>query len=173
VGESLRELYRRFSIDCLVATSDTITEEFRKGSPFLAGVQKEERLLYMRDSVREWVQLAKEDLRQAEYLFQGAFYRGSCFAARQAVDKGLEAALLEKAGSLRGFTTFADCSVSRKNTVSISFANDADVDFMDSIYGGRYPAEEGLLPIKHPNADDAQRAIAAAKSALVQLSLFP
>jgi len=54
----------------------------------------------MRDSVREWVQLAKEDLRQAEYLFQGAFYRGSCFAARQAVDKGLEAALPQKGWEL-------------------------------------------------------------------------
>jgi HEPN domain-containing protein/predicted nucleotidyltransferase len=172
VGASLREFYRRFSIDYFVATPDTITEEFRKGSPFLAVVQKEGRLLFMRDSVREWVQLAKEDLGQAEYLFAGEFYRGSCLAAQQAVEKALKAALLQKGWELERIHNIRRLlSISEEFGLNI-MCKDKDIDFMDSIYRGRCPAEEGLLPLKYPTADDARRAIATAKNILSQLSLF-
>jgi len=33
------------------------------------------------DAIREWTDLAVEDLRQARYLSEGGFYRGACFAA--------------------------------------------------------------------------------------------
>lgn len=172
VGMSLREFYREFSIDYFVATSDTITAEFRKGSPFLAAVQKEGRLLFMRDSVKEWVRLAGEDLRQAEYLFAGEFYRGASFAAQQAAEKGLKAALLQKGWELERVHNIRRLlGISGDYGLNIG-CDDADVDFIDSIYRGRYPAEEGLLPIKYPAAADARRAIAIAKNVLNQISLF-
>jgi HEPN domain-containing protein len=37
--------------------------------------------------------------------------------------------------------------------------SDEDVVFMDSIYRGRYPAEEGLLPFRESSASDAEKAI--------------
>lgn len=36
---------------------------------------------------------------------------------------------------------------------------DVDIVFMDGIYRGRYPAEEGLLPQGDPSAEDAAKAI--------------
>lgn len=172
VGASLREFYRKFSIDYLVATIDVVTREFRKGSPFLAAVQKEGRLLFMRDSLKEWVHLAREDLRQAEYLLAGEFYRGACFAAQQAVEKGLKAALLQMGWELEKIHNIRRLlSIAQEYGVDI-VCDDDDVDFVDSIYKGRYPAEEGLLPLKYPNMDDARRAIGIARNALKQLNLF-
>jgi len=172
VGASLREFYRRFSIDYLVATADAITQEFRKGSPFLAIVQKEGRLLFMRDSVKEWVQLANEDLRQAEYLFDGAFYRGACFAAQQAAEKAIKAALLQKGWELeRPHNIRRLLSMAEEFGLNMAW-DDEDVDFIDSIYRGRYPAEEGLLPLKHPSVNDARRTIAFARKVLTQLGLI-
>ncbi len=172
VGVSLREFGRKCSIDYFVASSERITEEFRKGSPFLSAVQKEGRLLYMRNSVREWLHLAEEDMRQAEYLFTGAFYRGSCFAAQQAVEKGIKAALLQKGWELERIHNIRRLlSISEEHGLVVK-CDDEDIDFMDSIYRGRYPAEEGLLPLKYPTADDAERAIVVAKDVLIQLSIF-
>ena len=172
VGVSLREFSRKYSIDYFVASSERITEEFRKGSPFLSAVQKEGRLLYMRNSVREWLNLAEEDMRQAEYLFAGMFYRGSSFAAQQAVEKGLKAALLQKGWELERIHNIRRLvSIAEEYGIAVE-CDDEDIDFMDSIYRGRYPAEEGLLPLKSPTADDAERAIAVAKNILRQLSVF-
>jgi HEPN domain-containing protein len=49
---------------------------------------------------------------------------------------------------------------------------DEDVDLMDSLYRGRYPAEEGLLPLKHPDQNEASRAISIAVDLLEQLHLW-
>ena len=42
----------------------------------------------------------------------------------------------------------------------------ADIDFMDEIHRGRYPAESGLLPLGTPTKDDADRAVSIAKQTL-------
>jgi len=36
-----------------------------------------------------------------------------------------------------------------------------DMDFIDSVYRGRYPAEEGLLPTGAPTREEAERIIRA------------
>ena len=41
-----------------------------------------------------------------------------------------------------------------------------DAIFLNSIYKGRYPAEEGLLPRGEPSKDDAERALNTAKAFL-------
>jgi len=46
-----------------------------------------------------------------------------------------------------------------------------DVDFLDSIYRSRYPAEEGLLPLGAPAEKDARRALDAARGILRQLRI--
>ena len=148
VSSCLRGHNRRFAIDYFVASVDRITRNFREGSPFLRLVQKEGRVLYMKNSMKEWIGLALEDFRQAKYLFKGSFYRGACFAAQQAVEKAIKAELLQRGWDLD------------------------DIDFMDSIYRGRYPAEEGLLPLNAPTAEDASRAISTAEGVLKQLQLL-
>ena len=40
-----------------------------------------------------------------------------------------------------------------------------DAVFLNSIYKGRYPSEEGLLPYGEPTEQDARRAVSAAENA--------
>ena len=47
-----------------------------------------------------------------------------------------------------------------------------DIDFLDAIYRGRYPAESGLLPLGDPTAADAERAVALAVNSLATLDRF-
>jgi hypothetical protein len=41
-----------------------------------------------------------------------------------------------------------------------------DAVFLNSVYRGRYPTEEGLLPHGEPGAQDAHRAVGAAESVM-------
>ncbi|MGH7254949.1 MAG: hypothetical protein ACREI3_04155, partial [Nitrospirales bacterium] len=44
-----------------------------------------------------------------------------------------------------------------------------DVDLIDSVYRGRYPAEEGLLPTGEPTLDEARRIVSATSQAIGML----
>jgi len=139
VALSLRGFYSRSAVGYLVASREEITRSFRRGSPFLTLVQKEGKVLYMKDSIRQWVELAAEDLRQARYLLQGGFCRRLV-------------SLLDAHG----------LAVER---------SDEDVDLMDSIFRGPYPAEEGLLPLGSPTREDASRAVFCAEALCEQTGL--
>lgn len=47
-----------------------------------------------------------------------------------------------------------------------------DASFLNSIYKGRYPTEEGLLPHGEPSAKDADNAISLAKALLEKVKNF-
>ena len=74
VDSCLRGYYDSFAIDYFVASRNSVTEIFRQGSPFLKLIQKEGRVLYMKDSIKEWIELALEDFKQAEYLLKGKLH---------------------------------------------------------------------------------------------------
>lgn len=46
---------------------------------------------------------------------------------------------------------------------------DEEMDFIDSIYKGRYPGEEGLLPLGSPVMKDAKRALQIVKKVVRHL----
>lgn len=46
---------------------------------------------------------------------------------------------------------------------------DGEMDFIDSIYKGRYPGEEGLLPLGSPGLKDAKRALQIVKKVIRHL----
>ena len=48
-----------------------------------------------------------------------------------------------------------------------------DAVFLNSVYRGRYPAEEGLLPHGEPTREDAERAVGAAERVAVGALLGP
>ncbi len=172
VRNCLREYNNRFAIDYFVASRHMVTEKFREGSPFLKLIQKEGRVLFMKNSIKEWSGLALEDLGQAKYLLDGNFFRGACFAAQQAAEKAIKANLLKKGWDLEKIHNIRRLfSISEDYSAKIA-CDDDDVDFMDSIYRGRYPAEEGLLPLKAPTRKDALRTIKIAEKIIGQLELF-
>ena len=172
VSVCLRDYCKLFPIDYVVASTRMLNEKFRTGSPFLNLIQREGRILYMKGTLNEWIDLAKEDLRQATYLLKGDFYRGACFAAQQSIEKGLKAALLKKGWDLEKIHHIRRLiGICEEFGLQIEW-RDSDIDFMDSIYRGRYPAEEGLLPLKNPDQKEASRAISIAGNILGQLQLW-
>jgi HEPN domain-containing protein len=169
VSRSLRPFQKNFPIDHFTTSAGRLTDQFRKGSPFLTMIQKEGRILYMKDAIKEWIDLAVEDLRQARYLLGGGFYRGACFAAQQAVEKGIKAELLKRGWELEKIHHIRRLlHILEEFNLHVQYEED-DVDFLDSIYRGRYPAEEGLLPLKPPVDEDASRSIAVAEALVAQL----
>ena len=109
--------------------------------------------------ISEWMHQAQEELSIADYLFQGKYYKGCCYHAQQSLEKGLNSRLLEKGWELEKTHSIARLvAICREFKVRLSLS-DEDIVFMDSIYRGRYPAEEGLLPFREPSASDAEKAI--------------
>lgn len=159
----LKPFYRRFDIDPFVIPASRLREYAAKGSPFLGLIMKEGRLLYMRGIVREWAEQAAEELKMAEYLLDGGFFKGACYHAQQAVEKGVKAKLLG-----RGWELQKTHSLERMWAIADEYGvvldlTDEDIVFIDSIYRGRYPAEAGLLPLGEPTRVDAERAVKLAR----------
>jgi len=167
--KSIYPFYRRFSIDVFTVSKSELRRLYSKGSPFLRKIQREGRLIYMKNALSEWKKSAEEDLSQAEYLIEGGFYKGACFSAQQASEKILKWALLkhgwelEKTHNIRRLL-----SICENYNIKIDL-NDEYIDFMDSIYLGRYPAEEGLLPMGAPTKRDARKALKIAKKIFEQV----
>ena len=65
IAASLRKHGSDYAIDYFVVSHGKWIKHLREGSPFVKMVQKEGRVLYMKEAMEEWQQLAMEDLRQA------------------------------------------------------------------------------------------------------------
>jgi HEPN domain-containing protein/predicted nucleotidyltransferase len=169
IAASLRKHGSDYAIDYFVVSHGKWIKHLREGSPFLKMVQKEGRVLYMKLAMEEWQQLAMEDLSQARYLSNGGYYRGACYSAQQAVEKALKAVLLQRGWGLEKIHNIRRLLyLCTEHGVSIKWDED-EIDFLDAIYRGRYPAEEGLLPLSPPTAADASRAIGIAEDMTRQL----
>lgn len=162
----LKKFYKRFAIDPFVVSLSAFREHYLKGSPFLELILKEGRLLYMKDAIKEWIRQADDELKTAQYLFDGGFYKDTCFHSQQAIEKALKALLLSKGWELEKTHSIERLSAllgEYKVNIDIS---DEDIIFIDSIYRGRYPAEVGLLPLGEPTKSDAQRAVSIAEQVI-------
>jgi HEPN domain-containing protein len=169
IEQTVRNLSDRFPIDYMIGSVELITRQFRKGSPFLNMIQREGRILFMDDSFREWEALALEDIKQGDYLFKGNFFRGACFSAQQAIEKAVKGELLKRGWELEKIHQLRRLlNIGRTLDLTLEYEG-SDVDFIDSIYRGRYPADEGLLPLKSPSKEDAGRALEIARKFLRQL----
>jgi len=159
----LKRHYKKFTIDPFVVSYTSLNEVYFQGSPFLHTIAKEGRTLYMKNASKDWLEQAKEELNTAEYLLGGDFYKGACYHAQQAIEKGIKAKLIKKGWELEKTHSIARLvEVGKEYRIKLKFA-DEDIIFVDSIYRGRYPAEAGLLPLKEPAKEDAARAIAIAR----------
>ena len=123
----------------------------------------------MKDSIRQWFGQAKEELGMAECLLSSDYCRGACYHSQQAIEKAIKGVLiregweLERIHSIRLLTSLA-----RRYGIMLKITEE-DIDFIDGIYRGRYPAEEGLLPTGIPTKEDATRALRVAADCLQQL----
>lgn len=163
---ALRSFRRTFDIDDYVLTRSQFAEEFRRGSVFLRKVVSEGICIYMREGIKTWIQQAEEDLKTAEYLLSGGFYRGACYHAQQSVEKSIKTMLLDRGWDLERIHSIHRLAAMAEDYRLRLPLRPADIDLMDEIYRGRYPAESGLLPLGSPTEEDADRSVAVAQRAI-------
>ena len=169
---ALRPFRRMYDIDDYVVSRSHFAEYLRRGSPFVSKVVSEGVCIYMRDGTEAWRRQAEEERSTADYLHTGEFHRGACYHAQQCVEKSIKTMLLvvgwelEKIHSIHRLTAIA-----ADYRVPLVLSPD-DIDFLDEIYRGRYPAESGLLPLDEPTAADAERAVTLANKSLATLHRF-
>ncbi|MDI6786217.1 MAG: HEPN domain-containing protein [bacterium] len=167
--KNIREYYKRFSIDPFVVSVSKLKECFFKGSLFLRLIQKEGKVLYMKDSIKQWLKQVDEDLKMANYLRKGNFFRGACYYSQQAIEKSLKVGLLQKGWELEKIHSIERLIVVAEEYNLTLKVNEEDIVFIDSIYRGRYPAEEGLLPLGEPVEEDAVRAVNVANEVVMEI----
>ena len=170
---ALRPFKRAFDIDDYVLTHSEFAEQFRRGSVFLRKIVSQGICIYMKEGIEAWRRQAEEDLRTAEYLLSGGFYRGACYHSRQCVEKSIKTLLLQ-----RGWDQEKIHSIHRLAAIAEDYRlqlplRTADIDLMDQIYRSRYPAESGLLPLGTPTREDADRSVAVAQRAVRALREVP
>jgi HEPN domain-containing protein len=107
---------------------------------------------------------AQDELESASILFEHGKYRGTCYHSQQCVEKGLKSLILEKGERPERIHDIVEIlNKTTKLGWSLSFPMD-DAIFLNSIYKGRYPTEEGLLPYGEPTKEDAEKALMAAQN---------
>ena len=150
-------------LDILVYTPQEMRYLFSIGSPFIEEVVETGRVIYMRKATESWVKDAEDELSSAQILFEHEKHRGACYHSQQCVEKGLKAMILEKGEKPEKIHDIVELLNEAKR---LGWKVDLSVDdavFLNSIYRGRYPTEEGLLPHGEPTKEDAEMATTSAE----------
>ena len=160
---------RRIPLDILVYTPQELRDLYAAGSPFVEDVIETGRVLYMRKATGGWLADAQEELEMAAVLFEHRKNRGVCIHSQQCVEKGLKALILEKGRRpARTHDLVELLNLVTADGWSVGLPMDAAV-FLNSVYRGRYPTEEGLLPHGEPTEEDARQALNAAETLMKNL----
>jgi HEPN domain-containing protein/predicted nucleotidyltransferase len=161
---------RELPIDITVYTPQEIRYLFSIGSPFISEIIKEGKVVYMRKVTESWLKDTQDELETAWILFENGKYRGACYHSQQCVEKGLKALILERGktpGRMHDIVELLNKTEELGWDLPLSMD---DAIFLNSIYKGRYPTEEGLLPYGEPTKEDAQKALAASKSLMGRIN---
>lgn len=148
---------RALPLDILVYTPEEMRYLFSIGSPFIEEVLETGRVIYMRKSTENWIKDAEDELSSALILLEHNKYRGACYHSQQSVEKGLKALIIEKGKKpekVHDIVELLDNVQCLQWNISLPMD---DAVFLNSIYKGRYPTEEGLLPHGEPSRADAER----------------
>jgi HEPN domain-containing protein/predicted nucleotidyltransferase len=157
---------RAIALDLVVYTPGELRQLYAAGSPFIEGVMEHGRVLYMRTATSAWLREAQDELDSAVILRDHGKFRGACLHGQQCVEKLMKALLLEKGrrpARTHDLIELLD-AVTREGWSAGLEVDDAV--FLNSVYRGRCPTEAGLLPHGEPSAEDAARAVAAARAVM-------
>lgn len=105
----------------------------------------------------------------AKYLLKGGYFRGTCYHCHHAIEKSLKGRLLQKGWELEKIHSVERLMVLAEEYNLRLEIDEEDVIFIDSIYRGRYSAEEGLLPLGEPQEEDAVRAVNIASKVVEEM----
>jgi HEPN domain-containing protein/predicted nucleotidyltransferase len=160
---------RSVALDIFVYTPREVRELYAAGSPFIEEVIESGRVLYMRKTTGAWLAEARDELESASILLDNSKWRAACLHSQQSVEKGLKALILEKGKRPpRTHDIIKLLNAVLKQGWALELEMD-DAVYLNSIYRGRYPTEEGLLPHGEASSEDARRALKAANTVMIQL----
>lgn len=160
---------RLIPLDITVYTPQEFRYLFSLGSPFVEEIIKEGRVVYMRKVTESWLKDAQDELESASILFEHGKYRGTCYHSQQCVEKGLKSLILEKGERPERIHDVVELlNETTKLGWNLPFPMD-DAIFLNSIYKGRYPTEEGLLPYGEPAKEDAEKALLAGRKLIEKI----
>jgi HEPN domain-containing protein/predicted nucleotidyltransferase len=163
---------RAVPIDLIVYTPDEIRRLYSIGSPFVEEIVEKGRLLYMRKATSAWMREAEEELESARVLCEHERYRAACYHSQQAVEKGLKAVIIEKGKRPERTHDVVELHNAVTGMGVDSGLSVDDAVYLNSIYKGRYPTEEGLLPHGEPSRADTERAVVSAKLLIERLHVL-
>ena len=163
---------RAVPIDLIVYTPDEIRRLYSIGSPFVEEIVETGRLLYMRKATSAWMREAEEELESASVLYEHERYKSTCYHSQQAVEKGLKAVMIEKGKRPERTHDVVELYNAVTGMGIDSGLSVDDAVYLNSIYKGRYPTEEGLLPHGEPSRADTERAVLSAKRLIERLHVL-
>jgi HEPN domain-containing protein len=126
------------------------------------------KVLYMGEIIGDWLRQARDECDMARYLNKGGYFRGACYHAQQAIEKYFKACLLKAGWQLEKTHSIQRLSAIMEQFNLPSMMDEDTIAFIDSIYRGRYSAEQGLLPMGEPQADEAAKACAIAEKLIAK-----
>lgn len=163
---------RAVPIDLIVYTPDEIRRLYSMGSPFVEEIVEKGRLLYMRKATSAWMREAEEELGSASVLYEHERYKSACYHSQQAVEKGLKAVMIEKGKRPERTHDVVELHNAVAGMGVDSGLSVDDAVYLNSIYKGRYPTEEGLLPHGEPSRADTERAVLSAERLIERLHVL-
>jgi HEPN domain-containing protein len=168
IQKKLKPFYSRFPIDPFVVSREAVRRYCTLGSPFLMTALSQGKVLYMGEIIGDWLRQAHDECDMARYLDQGGYFRGACYHAQQAIEKHCKARLLKAGWQLEKTHSIQRLSAIMEQFNLPSMMDEDTIAFIDSIYRGRYSAEQGLLPMGEPQADEAAKACAIAEKLIAK-----
>ena len=115
---------------------------------------------------RQTASLVRDAVVEAVDPVEIILFGGACYHAQQSVEKSIKTMLLDRGWDLERIHSIHRLAAMAEDYRLPTLLRPADIDFMDEIYRGRYPAESGLLPLGTPTRDDAEPALSIAKRAV-------
>ncbi len=155
---------RGIALDLLVYTPREIWDLYLAGSPLIEAIVETGQVLYMRKITESWQKNAEDEYQTASLLFDHRRYRASCYHSQQCVEKALKAPLLEKGHRPPRTHDLVELRTRVRHLSYTIAPSTDDAAFLNSIYRGRYPSEEGLLPAGEPTESHARRALDGARA---------
>jgi HEPN domain-containing protein len=131
------------------------------------------RLIYMRKATSAWVTDCEEELESAQVLYQHGRYKRACYHSQQSVEKGLKAMIIERGQRPKRTYDIVELFDAVMEMGVNSGLTTEDAVYLNSIYRGRYPTEEGLLPHGEPSKPQTEKALLAAQHHVERLKLLP
>ena len=120
----------------------------------------------MRKATAAWMRDVEDELATATLLASNGLFRGGCLHAQQAVEKAMQALLIERAAAVPHTHDLIDL---RRRVMDAGWQMPLETEaavWLNSVYRGRYPTDDGLLPHGEPSADDAHLAVETATHAV-------